>query len=132
MEQPKEMSDYELELLIQEVEEGEILEAPKRLKNAVMLKSKTIGTQTAKEAVKVSVRAELILYSLKTAVAVAVAIFLFAFVNQAALQGAVPGQETAQRIETKWEESGAGRMQQWISDKTSSIQEQFENNRWND
>ena len=51
--------------------------SPKRLKDEVLMKSRSIQTQTARQVTKASVRVELFLYGLKTAVAVAIAILLF-------------------------------------------------------
>ena len=47
MDKHTQMTDYELELLINEVESAAMLEAPKRLKSEVMAKSHSIQTQTA-------------------------------------------------------------------------------------
>ena len=90
MDKQTQMTDYELELLINEVESAEMLEAPKRLKSEVLEKSHSIQTQTAKKVTKASVRVELFLYGLRTAVAVAIAILLFSIVNQGALEGMIP------------------------------------------
>lgn len=108
------MTDYELELLINEVESAEMLEAPKRLKDEVLMKSRSIQTQTARQVTKASVRVELFLYGLKTAVAVAIAILLFGVVNQGTVEGMIPSADAMERIETNWEESNVGRALQWI------------------
>lgn len=114
MDKHTQMTDYELELLINEVEGTQMLEAPKRLKDEVLMKSRSIQTQTAKKVTKASVRVELFLYGLKTAVAVAITILLFSIVNQGALEGMIPSTDTMERIETGWEESNVGRALQWI------------------
>ena len=108
------MTDYELELLINEVEGTQMLEAPKRLKDEVLMKSRSIQTQTARQVTKASVRVELFLYGLKTAVAVAIAILLFGVVNQGTVEGMIPSADAMERIETNWEESNVGRALQWI------------------
>lgn len=108
------MTDYELELLINEVEGTQMLEAPKRLKDEVLMKSRSIQTQTARQVTKASVRVELFLYGLKTAVAVAIAILLFGVVNQGTVEGMIPSADAMDRIETNWEESDVGRALQWI------------------
>ena len=108
------MTDYELELLINEVEGTQMLEAPKRLKDEVLMKSRSIQTQTARQVTKASVRVELFLYGLKTAVAVAIAILLFGVVNQGTVEGMIPSADAMDRIETNWEESNVGRALQWI------------------
>ena len=108
------MTDYELELLINEVESAAMLEAPKRLKSEVLTKSRSIQTQTAKQVTKASVRVELFLYGLKTAVAVAVAILLFGIVNQRTVEGMVPNADTMERIETRWEESNVNKAINWL------------------
>ena len=46
MDKHTQMTDYELELLINEVEGTQMLEAPKRLKDEVLMKSRSIQTQT--------------------------------------------------------------------------------------
>ena len=108
------MTDYELELLINEVESAEMLEAPKRLKSEVLTKSRSIQTQTAKQVTKASVRVELFLYGLKTAVAVAVAILLFGVVNQGTVEGMIPSADAMERIETRWEESNVNKAINWL------------------
>ncbi len=114
MDKQTQMTDYELELLINEVESAEMLEAPKRLKSEVLAKSRSIQTQTAKQVTKASVRVELFLYGLKTAVAVAVAILLFGIVNQGTVEGMVPNADTMERIETRWEESNVNKAINWL------------------
>ena len=114
MDKHTQMTDYELELLINEVEGTQMLEAPKRLKDEVLMKSRSIQTQTARQVTKESVRVELFLYGLKTAVAVAIAILLFGVVNQGTVEGMIPSADAMERIETNWEESNVGRALQWI------------------
>ena len=114
MDKHTQMTDYELELLINEVEGTQMLEAPKRLKDEVLMKSRSIQTQTARQVTKASVRVELFLYGLKTAVAVAIAILLFGVVNQGTVEGMIPSAYAMERIETNWEESNVGRALQWI------------------
>lgn len=114
MDKHTQMTDYELELLINEVEGTQMLEAPKRLKDEVLMKSHSIQTQTARQVTKASVRVELFLYGLKTAVAVAIAILLFGVVNQGTVEGMIPSADAMDRIETNWEESNVGRALQWI------------------
>ena len=114
MDKHTQMTDYELELLFNEVEGTQMLEAPKRLKDEVLMKSRSIQTQTARQVTKASVRVELFLYGLKTAVAVAIAILLFGVVNQGTVEGMIPSADAMERIETNWEESNVGRALQWI------------------
>lgn len=114
MDKQTQMTDYELELLINEVESAEMLEAPQRLKSEVLTKSRSIQTQTAKQVTKASVKVELFLYGLKTAVAVAVAILLFGIVNQGTVEGMVPNADTMERIETRWEESNVNKAINWL------------------
>ena len=114
MDKHTQMTDYELELLINEVEGTQMLEAPKRLKDEVLMKSRSIQTQTARQVTKASVRVELFLYGLKTAVAVAIAILLFGVVNQGTVEGMIPSADAMERIETNREESNVGRALQWI------------------
>lgn len=114
MDKHTQMTDYELELLINEVEGTQMLEAPKRLKDEVLMKSRSIQTQIARQVTKASVRVELFLYGLKTAVAVAIAILLFGVVNQGTVEGMIPSADAMERIETNWEESNVGRALQWI------------------
>lgn len=114
MDKHTQMTDYELELLINEVEGTQMLEAPKRLKDEVLMKSRSIQTQTARQVTKASVRVELFLYGLKTAVAAAIAILLFGVVNQGTVEGMIPSADAMERIETNWEESNVGRALQWI------------------
>ena len=114
MDKHMQMTDYELELLINEVESAEMLEAPKRLKSEVLTKSRSIQTQTAKQVTKASVRVELFLYGLKTAVAVAVAILLFGVVNQGTVEGMIPSAYAMERIETRWEESNVNKAINWL------------------
>lgn len=114
MDKHTQMTDYELELLINEVESAAMLEAPKRLKSEVMAKSRSIQTQTAKKVTKASVRVELFLYGLRTAVAVAITILLFSIVNQGALEGMIPSTDTMEQIETGWEESNVNKAMDWL------------------
>lgn len=114
MDKHMQMTDYELELLINEVESAEMLEAPKRLKSEVLTKSRSIQTQTAKQVTKASVRVELFLYGLKTAVAVAVAILLFGVVNQGTVEGMIPSADAMERIEARWEESNVNKAINWL------------------
>lgn len=114
MDKHTQMTDYELELLINEVEGTQMLEAPKRLKDEVLMKSRSIQTQTAKKVTKASVRVELFLYGLRTAVAVAITILLFSIVNQGALEGMIPSTDTMEQIETGWEESNVNKAMDWL------------------
>ena len=114
MDKHTQMTDYELELLINEVEGTQMLEAPKRLKDEVLMKSRSIQTQTARQVTKASVRVELFLYGLRTAVAVAIAILLFSIVNQGALEGMIPSIDAMERIETRWEESNVNKAIDWL------------------
>ena len=114
MDKHTQMTDYELELLINEVEGTQMLEAPKRLKDEVLMKSRSIQTQTAKKVTKASVRVELFLYGLRTAVAVAITILLFSIVNQGALEGMIPSTDTMEQIETGWEESNMNKAMDWL------------------
>lgn len=114
MDKHTQMTDYELELLINEVEGTQMLEAPKRLKDEVLMKSRSIQTQTARQVTKASVRVELFLYGLKTAVAVAIAILLFGVVNQGTVEGMIPSIDTMERIETGWEESNVNKAMDWL------------------
>ena len=114
MDKHTQMTDYELELLINEVEGTQMLEAPKRLKDEVLMKSRSIQTQTARQVTKASVRVELFLYGLKTAVAVAIAILLFGVVNQGTVEGMFPPADAMERLETNWVESNGGSALKWI------------------
>ena len=114
MDKHTQMTDYELELLINEVEGTQMLEAPKRLKDEVLMKSRSIQTQTAKKVTKASVRVELFLYGLRTAVAVAITILLFSIENQGALEGMIPSTDTMEQIETGWEESNVNKAMDWL------------------
>lgn len=87
------LTDYELELFIQQVEQHEMLRAPTRLRDEILEKSQQIQIQNTqvkpfrqKRITQTQARTELIVYSFRTAAAVAVAVFLFAFVNQPTLQ----------------------------------------------
>ena len=119
----KEISDYELKLLIQEVESTQMLAAPKRLKSEVLQKSSSLKNRASKRVNKTSAKIELLLYGLKIAVAVPVAILMFGIVNQATLAGAVPGAATMEQIETKWEQSDAAQVLSWLG--------QTRKNEWN-
>lgn len=106
----KEISDDELELLIQEVESGGMLAAPKRLKSEVLQKSSSLGNRASKQVHTTSAKIELLLYGLKIAVAIPAAIMMFGIVNQASLAGTVPGAKAMERIETRWEQSNAAQV----------------------
>ena len=87
------LTDYELELFIQQVEQHEMLRAPTRLRDEILEKSQQIQIQNTqvkpfqqKRITQAQAKKELIVYSFRTAAAVAVAVFLFAFVNQPTLQ----------------------------------------------
>lgn len=87
------LTDYELELFIQQVEQHEMLRAPTRLRDEILEKSQQIQIQNTqvkpfqqKRITQAQAKTELIVYSFRTAAAVAVAVFLFAFVNQPTLQ----------------------------------------------
>lgn len=87
------LTDYELELFIQQVEQHEMLRAPTRLRDEILEKSQQIQIQNTqvkpfqqKRITQSQAKKELIVYSFRTAAAVAVAVFLFAFVNQPTLQ----------------------------------------------
>lgn len=90
MDKHTQMTDYELELLINEVEGTQMLEAPKRLKDEVLMKSRSIQTQTARQVTKASVRVELFLYGLKTAVAVAICDSAVWCREQGTVEGMIP------------------------------------------
>lgn len=110
----KEISDYELELLIQEVESTQMLAVPKRLKSEVLQKSSSLKNQVSKQVNETSMKLELLFYGLKIAVAVPIAILMFGIVNQATLTGTVPGAAAMERIETTWEQSEAAQALNWL------------------
>ena len=80
------ITDYDLLLLIQDVEQNGMIKAPDRLKENIMSESKKINNQVVRQANNASAKLELWLYGLKTAVAVTVAIILFGFINQPSLR----------------------------------------------
>jgi len=83
------MTDFELELFIRKTEEEGLLQAPERMKDEIMKKSQGVQTKAVRQVTKAAVRAELMIYGLKTAAAVAAAIFLFSLICHPTLQAAV-------------------------------------------
>lgn len=114
------MTDFELERLIRETEEEGLLQAPKRMKDEIMKKSRSVPVKAAYQVTKASVRVELMIYSLKTAAAVAMAIFLFSLICHPTLQAAI-GQDAA------WEQEAA--QEQW-HDVLSNVLERANRKLW--
>lgn len=106
----KEISDYELELLIQEVENTQMLAAPKRLKSEVLQKSRSLKNQASRQANRASAKIELLLYGLKIAVAIPAAIMMFGFVNQASMAERISKEAVKEQIEIKWKQSEAAQV----------------------
>ena len=94
------MTDFELELLIKETEAAGFLQAPRRMKDEIMEKSRSMPTRAARQVTRASVKVELMIYGLKTAVAVAVAIFLFCLICH-------PNLQAAMRQDAVWEQEAA-------------------------
>lgn len=80
------MTDYDLLLLIDDVEKNGMIKAPDRLKENIISESQKINNQVIRQANNASAKVELWLYGLKTAVAVTVAIILFSFINQPSIR----------------------------------------------
>ena len=104
------MNDFELELFIKEIEETGILQAPGRMKDEIMEKSRSMPTRAVRQVTKASVKVELMIYGLKTAAAVAVAIFLFCLICH-------PNLQAAMRQDAGWEQEAeqddVDRLEQW-------------------
>lgn len=80
------MTDYDLLLLIDDVEKNGMIKAPDRLKENIIAESQKINNQAIRQANNVSAKVELWLYGFKTAVAVTVAIILFSFINKPSMR----------------------------------------------
>lgn len=75
------MSDYELQLLISQVEEQGMLRAPKRLKENILEESHSLEMRVSVQAKQISAKAQLWMYGLKIAAAIVGAVFLLNVVN---------------------------------------------------
>ena len=75
------MNDYELMLLISQVEEQGMLKAPKRLKENILDESRSLEMKVSVQAKQISAKAQLWMYSLKIAAAIVGAVFLLNVVN---------------------------------------------------
>lgn len=120
------MTDFELECLIRETEEEGLLQAPKRMKDEILKKSQSVPAKAACQVTKASVRAELMIYSLKTAAAVAMAIFLFSLICHPTLQAAIEQDAVWEREAAQ--ESSDGQ-EQW-RDVLSNVLERANRKLW--
>lgn len=82
------MSDEEMEAFIAYIEENEMIQAPKNLKEKILRESKSEEAQikepqimTPKKMKKASAKAQFFLYSLKISAAMAAAVLLLAFID---------------------------------------------------
>lgn len=77
----REMTDAELERFIQLIENEAMLTAPRNLKENILGESKQLGTKIVKQSKTLSVKMQLLLYSLKISAAVVGAIFLLGVIQ---------------------------------------------------
>ncbi len=77
------MSDEQIDAFIAYIEENEMIQAPKNLKEKILQESRNeeIQFKTAHKMKKASAKAQFVIYSLKISAAVAAAVFLLAFIN---------------------------------------------------
>jgi len=96
----RQLTDWEIALLIQSIETDQMLTAPKYLKENIIKESQKTGVQIAQKTTKFSVKVELLLYGLKISAAVVGAIFLLGVIdlNQSMVN---PGQYVTQSHETQ-------------------------------
>lgn len=77
----REMTDAELERFIQMIENEAMLTAPRNLKENILDESKQLGTKIVKQSKTLSIKMQLLLYSLKISAAVVGAIFLLGVIQ---------------------------------------------------
>lgn len=77
----RKMTDAELERFIQMIENEAMLTAPRNLKENILDESKQLGTKIVKQSKTLSVKMQLLLYSLKISAAVVGAIFLLGVIQ---------------------------------------------------
>lgn len=77
------MSDEQMDAFIAYIEENEMIQAPKNLKEKILKESRKeeIQAKTEHKRKKTSTKAQFFIYSLKISAAVAAAVFLLAFIN---------------------------------------------------
>ncbi len=77
----REMTDVELAKFIQMIENDAMLTAPRRLKENILDESMQLATKIVKKSNTISIKMQLLLYSLKISAAVAGAIFLLGVIQ---------------------------------------------------
>lgn len=77
------MSDEQIDAFIAYIEENEMIQAPRNLKEKILQESRNeeIQIKTAHKMKKASAKTQFVIYSLKISAAVAAAVFLLAFIN---------------------------------------------------
>lgn len=77
------MSDEQIDAFIAYIEENEMIQAPKNLKEKILQESRKeeIQIKTAHKMKKASAKAQFFIYSLKISAAVAAAVLLLAFID---------------------------------------------------
>lgn len=77
------MSDEQIDAFIAYIEENEMIQAPKNLKEKILQESRNEATQikTAHKMKKASAKAQFFIYSLKISAAVAAAVLLLVFID---------------------------------------------------
>lgn len=77
------MSDEQIDAFIAYIEENEMIQAPKNLKEKILQESRNEETQikTAHKMKKASAKAQFFIYSLKISAAVAAAVLLLVFID---------------------------------------------------
>lgn len=77
------MSDEQIDAFIAYIEENEMIQAPKNLKEKILQESRNeeIQIKTAHKMKKASAKAQFFIYSLKISAAVAAAVLLLAFID---------------------------------------------------
>lgn len=77
------MSDEQIDAFIAYIEENEMIQAPKNLKEKILQESRKeeIQIKTAQKMKKASAKAQFFIYSLKISAAVAAAVLLLAFID---------------------------------------------------
>ena len=75
------MNDYELEQLIKQVEQHEMIRAPKRLKENILAESKSLSMQMEVTGRRFSSKVQLFIYGTKVTLAIIAAILLMGVIN---------------------------------------------------
>lgn len=118
----REMTDAELAKFIQMIESDAMLTAPRRLKENILDESIQLGTKIAKRSKTLSVKMQLLLYSLKISAAVVGAIFLLGVIQ-------IDSSQIAQAVNkpTKEQKESTQSLTETLNEKSNAVSSALNN-----